>query len=60
MAPAAWAASARPRGEPLNPKTGPRAVSAMPGAQPFRWKADERARSMLPSSVRAGRKVRAG
>eukprot|EP00969_Alexandrium_andersonii_P106630 4704237-Alexandrium_andersonii.AAC.1 len=60
MAPASWAASARPRGGPLSPKTGPSAVSAMPGAQPFKWKAAVRARSMLASSVRAGRKARAG
>eukprot|EP00969_Alexandrium_andersonii_P209095 9234347-Alexandrium_andersonii.AAC.1 len=34
MAPAARAASHRPRGEPRSPNTGPRAASAMGGAHP--------------------------
>eukprot|EP00969_Alexandrium_andersonii_P216914 9581020-Alexandrium_andersonii.AAC.1 len=34
IAPAAAAASARPRGAPRSPKTGPRDVKAMGGAQP--------------------------
>eukprot|EP00969_Alexandrium_andersonii_P206498 9123064-Alexandrium_andersonii.AAC.1 len=60
MPPAACAASARPRGDPLSPNTGPREVRAIPGDHPLRWKARESDRSMLPCSPCSGRKVRAG